>query len=73
MNQHTALQELLKHNDPDVRAAAVIIRDTKERHRGVLDAVREAIQQLRLDVKYMAFDLECTRKERDELKAQLEG
>jgi hypothetical protein len=73
MNTHTALHELLKHNDPEVRTAAVIIRDTKLRHKGILDEVREAIQQLRLDVKYMSFDLECTRKERDTLKTELEG
>jgi hypothetical protein len=30
--------------------------------------VQEALSQLRLDMKYLVFDLEATRRERDELK-----
>ena len=38
------------------------------RRKRCLELVQEAIAQLRLDVKYMAFDLEATRRERDEAR-----
>ena len=43
------------------------------RRRRILGLVQEALSQLRLDVKYLMFDLEMTRRERDELKARIEG
>ena len=45
--------------------------DMVTRRRRILDLVQEALAQLRLDVKYLMFDLEVTRRERDELKARL--
>jgi len=38
------------------------------RRRRILNLVQEALAQLRLDTKYLMFDLECTRKERDEAR-----
>lgn len=38
------------------------------RHAMVLDAVSLTLQDLRLDMKYLMFDLEATRRERDELR-----
>ncbi len=32
----------------------------------------KALSQLRLDIKYLMFDLEVTRQERDELRERLE-
>lgn len=49
------------------RAAESILR-----RRRILNLVQEALSQLRLDVKYLMFDLETTRRERDQLQAQLE-
>ena len=43
------------------------------RRRRILSLVQEALSQLRLDVKYLMFDLEMTRRERDELQARIEG
>ena len=43
-----------------------------QRRRRILNLVQEALSQLRLDVKYLMFDLETTRRERDQLQAQLE-
>ena len=43
------------------------------RRRRILSLVQEALAQLRLDVKYLVFDLDVTRKERDELRAEVEG
>lgn len=43
------------------------------RRRRILNLVQEALSQLRLDMKYLVFDLEATRRERDELQARLDG
>jgi hypothetical protein len=42
------------------------------RRRRILNLVQEALSQLRLDMKYLIFDLEATRRERDEYKELLE-
>lgn len=41
-----------------------VIRGTRRRHE-LLQLVQEAVAQVRLDMKYLVFDLEATRKERD--------
>jgi len=41
------------------------------RRRRILNLVQEALSQLRLDIKYLMFDLDVTRRERDELRQQL--
>ncbi len=46
--------------------------DCFRRRRRILDLVQEALAQLRLDIKYLMFDLDMTREERDELRAQLD-
>lgn len=46
--------------------------DMVNRRRRILNLVQEALSQLRLDVKYLMFDLEVTRKERDALQTRLE-
>ena len=43
-----------------------------ERRRRVLSFIQESLSQLRLDTKYLVFDLEATRQERDEYRRQLE-
>ena len=43
------------------------------RRRRILNLVQEGLSQLRLDIKYLMFDLEATRAERDALRQQLEG
>ncbi len=45
--------------------------DAIRRRRRILSLVQEALSQLRLDIKYLMFDLEVTRKERDELRQQI--
>lgn len=45
---------------------------TLHRKRHILGLVQDALSQLRLDLKYLMFDLESTRRERDEYKRQLE-
>jgi hypothetical protein len=43
------------------------------RRRRILNLVQDALSQLRLDMKYLMFDLEATRRERDDARRQLEG
>ncbi len=42
------------------------------RRRRILNLVQEALSQLRLDMKYLVFDLEATRRERDQYRELLE-
>src|SRR5262245_42901120 len=42
--------------------------DSTKRRRRILNLVQEALSQLRLDMKYLVFDLEATRRERDALQ-----
>jgi hypothetical protein len=46
---------------------ARVVESTKRRRR-ILNLVQDALSQLRLDMKYLMFDLEATRRERDEYK-----
>ncbi len=43
-----------------------VVEGTRRRKR-ILGLVQEALSQLRLDMKYLMFDLEATRRERDSL------
>ena len=49
-----------------------VVESTRRRRR-ILTLVQEALGQLRLDMKYLVFDLEATRRERDEYRQKLEG
>jgi hypothetical protein len=50
---------------------ARVLESTKRRRR-ILGLVQDALSQLRLDMKYLMFDLEATRRERDELRRKTE-
>ncbi len=43
-----------------------------KRRRQILTLVQDALSQLRLDMKYLIFDLEATRRERDEYRRKVE-
>ena len=47
--------------------------ENAKRRRRILSLVQDALGQLRLDMKYLTFDLEATRRERDEYRQKLEG
>lgn len=47
--------------------------ESTQRRRRILTLVQEALGQLRLDMKYLVFDLEATRRERDKFKSLSEG
>lgn len=46
-----------------------VVESTRRRRR-ILSLVQEALSQLRLDTKYLVFDLEATRRERDDYRKQ---
>jgi hypothetical protein len=48
------------------------VAGSTKRRRRILSLVQDALSQLRLDMKYLMFDLEATRRERDEYREQLE-
>lgn len=48
------------------------VMETTRRRRRILNLVQDALGQLRLDMKYLVFDLEATRRERDDYRQQLE-
>ena len=45
--------------------------ESTNRRRKILQLVQESIGQLRLDMKYLVFDLEATRRERDSFQKQI--
>ncbi|MEN6498405.1 MAG: transcriptional regulator [Thermoguttaceae bacterium] len=48
-----------------------VVESTRRRRR-ILNLVQDALSQLRLDMKYLMFDLEATRRERDEYRRKVE-
>jgi hypothetical protein len=54
-----------------IETAYANVVDAVRRRRRLLSLVQEALAQLRLDVKYLMFDLDVTRRERDELRQQI--
>ncbi len=49
------------------------VLDIAKRRRRILSLVQDALGQLRLDMKYLTFDLEATRRERDDYRQKLDG
>lgn len=47
------------------------VTESSVRRRRILNLVQDALGQLRLDMKYLVFDLEATRRERDAFQQQL--
>ena len=60
----------IEHRQAVVQALDKVIESTKRRRR-ILNLVQDALSQLRLDMKYLMFDLEATRRERDDFRRQL--
>ena len=60
------MNELVK-----LRARVAELEEEKNRRSKILNMVQEALSQLRLDMKYLMFDLEATRRERDDYAWQL--
>ena len=67
-----AVKQLLPEHREKVEPALTRVIESTKRRRRILSLVQDALSQLRLDMKYLAFDLEATRRERDEFRRQLE-
>ena len=74
------LTELISHIDElpeeyqtQLRPSLNRVVEYTRRRRRILNLIQEALSQLRLDMKYLMFDLESTRRERDEYKNALDG
>ncbi len=55
-----------------LHAAFASVTEMVRRRQRIMGLVQEALSQLRLDVKYLMFDLEVTRRERDQYRGRLE-
>lgn len=56
---------------PELIPALERVVESTKRRRRILSLVQDALSQLRLDMKYLMFDLEATRRERDQFQAKL--
>jgi hypothetical protein len=68
-----AINGLPEEQRKTVDAALDRVVDSTKRRRRILALVQDALGQLRLDMKYLAFDLEATRRERDAYRKQIDG
>lgn len=67
-----AIAVLPDSQQKDLEGIYVRVVESVKRRRRILALVQEALAQLRLDIKYLMFDLEVTRRERDELRERLD-
>lgn len=67
-----AIQGLPMEHRQSIEPSLNRVVDSNRRRRRILLLVQDALSQLRLDMKYLAFDLEATRRERDEFRRKLE-
>ncbi|MGH7194920.1 MAG: transcriptional regulator [Candidatus Saccharimonadales bacterium] len=67
-----ALKKLPQEHRQSIEPLLCRVIDSTRRRRRILHLVQDALSQLRLDMKYLLFDLEATRRERDEFRRQTE-
>jgi hypothetical protein len=68
----TALGCLPEEHRERVEAIFSRVVESTKRRRRILNLVQDALSQLRLDMKYLMFDLEATRRERDDYRRKVE-
>ena len=69
----TAVQALPVEQRQSLEQPLNRVVEYTRRRRRILNLIQEALSQLRMDMKYLMFDLEATRRERDTYKNALEG
>ena len=67
-----ALERLPAEHREAIQPLLNRVVDSTRRRRRILHLVQDALSQLRLDMKYLLFDLEATRRERDDYRRQVE-
>lgn len=68
----TLIESLPKESQESFKEAVDRAVQHLDRRRRILHYIQEALAQLRLDMKYLMFDLEATRRERDHYRLRLE-
>ena len=68
----TAVAQLPVPQREPLEAIIIRVAESTRRRRRILTLVQDALGQLRLDMKYLMFDLEATRRERDDFRRKLE-
>ena len=68
----SAVQKLPEQYRQELERPLNRVVDYTRRRRRILNLIQEALSQLRMDMKYLMFDLEATRRERDSYKNALE-
>lgn len=68
-----AIEALPAEHREALRPTMNRVLECSNRRRKILQMVQEALGQLRLDMKYLVFDLEATRRERDSYRRQIDG
>jgi hypothetical protein len=67
-----AVQELPEEHRGRIESFVHAVVESSKRRRRILTLVQDALSQLRVDMKYLMFDLEATRRERDDYRRQVE-
>jgi hypothetical protein len=68
----TAISRLPAEHRQLIEPLVTRVLESTGRRRRILSLVQDALAQLRLDMKYLMFDLEATRRERDGFRRKLE-
>ncbi len=68
-----AIAELPSEYRTKLEGLSLRVIESTQRRKRILNLVQEALSQLRLDMKYLMFDLEATRRERDSYQQRLNG
>jgi hypothetical protein len=68
----TAIQQMPPDQRQQIQPAFSRVLESITRRRRILGLVQDALSQLRLDMKYLMFDLEATRRERDDYRRRVE-
>ena len=68
-----AVDKLPEEYREEIQSPLEKVAESMRRRKRVLELVQEALSVLRLDMKYLMFDVEATRRERDVYKRQAEN
>ena len=69
----SAVQSLPEEHRQSLQQPLNRVVEYTKRRRRILNLIQEALSQLRMDMKYLMFDLEATRRERDVYKDGFES
>ncbi len=65
-----AVGQLPEEHQRQITPSVLNVLESFGRRQRILNLVKDALSQLRLDMKYLVFDLEATRRERDQARSE---